>query len=107
MAIARVLRFARDEPEHGFVETEQKHDQTIPTSRSAVAREHVEEGRRVLNDVLTRREQREIRIDTYRLLIIITDDEVNVTLEAVAFLADDEQDLGVGLEAHEPVHHVH
>ena len=49
--LPRVLGLARDEPEHRLVQAERRDDERVPLRRRAVAREQVEERRRVGRDV--------------------------------------------------------
>ena len=73
----------------------------------AVAGEVVEEVGEVGAEVGVGGEQPEVFVGGRGLAVVVAGSDVAVAPDAVGFLANDEQHLGVGLQPDQPVHHVH
>ena len=100
---ARVLRFARDEPQHGLVQAERSDDEQVPLGRRAVTGEQVEERRRVFADLLARREERKVGVEARRRGVVVARRQVDVAAELVLFAPHDERGFGVRLQAEKAV----
>ena len=73
------------------------------SARAAVAGEVVEELREVGAERRVGREHAEVLVERRGLRVVVAGADVAVAADAVGFLAHDEQDLAVRLQAHEPV----
>jgi len=72
-----------------------------------VARELVEQAGEVLPDVPVTGEEAEVLVPARRLRVVVPGADVAVPLQSVRLLAHHEHQLAVGLQADQPVHHVH
>ena len=86
-----------------FPQIERRDGQFIPLRRIGITRQEIEESRRIDADEGIGRQDADIRIDTGRLAVVVARRQVDVTADAIFFTADDEGNLGVGLEAHDAV----
>ena len=66
----------------------------------------VEQLRDVVAELLVVGEHAEVLVEHGGLRVVVAGADVAVAMDAVLFLANDEQDLGVRLQADEPVHDV-
>ena len=83
-------------------------DEQLPVvALAAVAGEVVEEVGEVGAELGVGGEQAEVLVEVRGLRVVVAGADVAVAADAVGLLAHDEQDLGVGLQPDEAVHHVH
>ena len=74
---------------------------------AAVAGEVVEQLGELGTELGIGGEQPEVLVERGGLRVVVAGADVAVATDAVVLLTHDEEDLGVGLEADEAVHHVH
>ena len=82
------------------------HQQAPVLARTAVAGEVVEQLREIGTEIGIARQHTEVFVRGRGLRVVVARTEVAVAPDAVGLLAHDEQDLGVRLQADEPVDHV-
>ena len=98
-----VLALAIDQRLELAAQRHRRDEQLVVAAPVRVAREVVEDLGDVVDDRRIRREQAEIGVDLRRRAVVVAGADVRVPPDAVGFLADDQAQLAVRLQAHEAV----
>jgi hypothetical protein len=72
-----------------------------------VAGQHVEQVRDIGPQIRVAGEKANVAVQTRRDIVVVAGAHVHIAADAIPFAAHDEQKLGVDLEAHQPIDHVH
>ena len=104
--LAAGLRLPADELAQLVAQVHRRDEQPAVLARPAVAGEVVEQLREVGAEIGIARQHAEVFVDGRGLRVVVAGADVAVAADAVGLLAHDEQDLGVRLQADEPVHDV-
>ena len=97
---------AADEIAQLVAQVHRRDQEPAVLARAAVPGEVVEQLRQVGAEVGIARQHAEVFVGGRGLRVVVAGAEVAVAADAVGLLADHQQDLGVGLQPDEPVHHV-
>src|SRR5687768_1005821 len=104
--LLRVFGFAFYQLDHSLAEDDRSDKQFLKFLLISVHGQIVEKFCCVFTDLLIRGQKPEVRIDSRGRRVVVTGGEMNVTPEPVAFAADDQRRLRMGLEAEQTIYDV-
>ena len=89
-----------------FAQSERRHNQFVPYRRVRITGQHIEERRSVAAELVVGSHQAHIGIKFGCVIVVVACAKMHIALNAVCFLAHNQNNFGVGFKAHQAVNYV-